>query len=177
MQDKLDRLIHLVPPPRHPNDNKGDWAQIEAETNLKFPEDYKRFIGIYGTGTFCGIMEIDSPFCAARVWGSIQERYHKGTALFKMLDEIGGLVSYPHYPTVPGLLACATFGSDLLGWYTDENPESWFMIYRSRTGEYFELPEFGFVDFLFGAITGEIPIDRPFFDPIRQEDYRPYLPH
>jgi hypothetical protein len=128
---------------------------------LIFPDDYKQFIGLYGTGTMCSLFEIDSPFRFSEIYRmSAREAWVTRTGIYQELDRFGANPhSYPLYPTIPGLLSCATYGTtDIIGWFTNPDPALWYIVYRDRENGYFELPGMGFVEFLVTAIKGESPL-------------------
>ncbi len=58
----LDELLTVLPPPKRPLHNRGDWAAVEAAIGLRLPADYKAFIAAYGRGTINNCLEIQSPF-------------------------------------------------------------------------------------------------------------------
>jgi hypothetical protein len=166
MNSFLRELQILVPPPSDPKNTKGNWSSIEAEMGLVFPDDYKQFIELYGTGTLCSLIEIGSPFLLGETYRmSVREAWIIRTGVYHQHDQFLESPSpYSYYPEIPGLLPCATDSSgDIIGWLTNVDPELWYLVYRNRENGYFELPEMGFVEFFVAALRGEVPMPEYYF--------------
>ncbi|VTR99368.1 Uncharacterized protein OS=Streptosporangium roseum (strain ATCC 12428 / DSM 43021 / JCM 3005 / NI 9100) GN=Sros_9077 PE=4 SV=1 [Gemmata massiliana] len=161
MDSFLRAMTLLIPPPVEPRDTIGDWSALEAEMGLIFPEDYKQFIALYGTGTLCSLIEIDSPFRLAKLYQtSTREAWITRTGVYHQHDQfLTSPPPYSYYPAIPGLLPCAADASgDLIGWLTNATPELWRIVYRDRENAYFEVPGMGFVEFLVAAIKEQAPV-------------------
>jgi hypothetical protein len=147
---------------------------------LVFPNDYKQFIGLYGTGTMCSLFEIDSPHRLSKVYRvPAREAWITRTGVYHELDKfLENPLPYPLYPKIPGLLPCATHGTtDLIGWLTNLDPELWYIVYRDRENGYFELPGMGFVEFLVAAIKGEIPTPETYLSKAILNEPRVFEPY
>ncbi len=48
----IENLVEIMSPPTNPVEvgNKKEWINIERKMRISFPDDYKEFISIYGTG-------------------------------------------------------------------------------------------------------------------------------
>src|SRR5262249_35246160 len=62
LMQTLVELLTVLPPPRRPFHNQGDWAVVEAAIGLRLPSDYKAFVAAYGRGTINNCLVIESPF-------------------------------------------------------------------------------------------------------------------
>jgi hypothetical protein len=70
-------------------------------------------------------------------------------------------IPFPLYPHVPGLLPWGTYGDvDVLGWLTNADSGHWRIVYKSQYEGYFELTDYGFVQFLVSAIQGTTPLPK-----------------
>jgi hypothetical protein len=176
----LRELRLLVPPPPDPRNARGDWRTLEAEMGLVFPDDYKQFIGLYGTGTMCSLFEIDSPFLFSEFYRvPVREAWITRTGIYRELDRFSeNPLPYPVYPEIPGLLSCATYGTtDIIGWLTNLDPQLWYLVYRDRENGYFELRGMGFVEFLVAAIKGETPMPETYFSKAILNESRVFNPY
>ena len=180
MNPFLQELCFLVPPPLDPRNATGDWAALEAEMGLVFPDDYKQFIGAYGTGTMCSLFEIDSPFRLSEIYQMpAKEAWITRTGIYHELDRFSDSFSpYSIYPKNSGLLPCATYGTtDIIGWLMNLDPNLWYIVYRDRENGYFELPGMGFVEFLVAAIKGETPLPETYLSKAILKQPRVFEPY
>ena len=51
----VEKLKGLVPPLVPPPENAIDWEMAEQEYGLPFPEDFKRFVSVYGNVMWCDV--------------------------------------------------------------------------------------------------------------------------
>lgn len=59
MDQQLEKLKVLMPPPQNPKQNQVDWHAIEETLGLKYPTSFKDFIGVYGASKW---LDYYSPF-------------------------------------------------------------------------------------------------------------------
>ncbi len=155
MSKALDELLTVLPPPKRPLHNNGDWAAVEAAIGLRLPPDYKAFIAAYGRGTINGCLEIESPFGPkpdVRTWWVNWATFYDDVAEFEP-------VPYPVYPQPGGLLPFGTLGDvDLLNWCTAGVAEQWPFVYYDRTEGFIEVKGLTAVEFLLEAVTQRSPL-------------------
>jgi hypothetical protein len=151
----LDKLLKVLPPPKRPLHNQGDWAAVEAAVGLRLPPDYKEFIAAYGRGTISNCLEIESPFGLKpdiRQWWTDWAAFYDCVAEYEPLP-------YPIYPQSGGLLPFGTLGDvDILNWRTDGKPEQWPFVYYDRTEGFFEIKRLTAVEFVLEAVTRRSPL-------------------
>lgn len=54
----IEVLKKLMPPPKSPYCNDGDWHAVEERIGFQFPGDYKSFIRWYGSGSVMTFMHV-----------------------------------------------------------------------------------------------------------------------
>ena len=149
----IDELQSLVPPPSQPKAAEGDWKALESELGVRFPDDYKSYIQTYGSGTLCTYFYIVSPF---ELLDPPRAYWANWASFYKDMAELGEVIPYPFYPSVPGLFPIGTYGDvDILNWLTAGEPENWSFVYYDRTEGFFDLGNIGFVQFLVSVLRGE----------------------
>ena len=59
----LERLVEMVPPPRALRElgYRPDWDRVESQLGTALPADFKRLAELYGTGDFCGQVDLVAP--------------------------------------------------------------------------------------------------------------------
>jgi len=57
----LSELGKLMNPPAHPLEADVEWGAVEAALSATLPQDYKDFIGMYGSGSINGFLTILNP--------------------------------------------------------------------------------------------------------------------
>ncbi len=151
----LDELLEVLPPPKRPLHNHGDWGAVEAAIGLNLPSDYKAFIAAYGRGTINNCLEIESPFGLkddVRKWWGNFAAFYDCVAKYESLP-------YPIYPQPGGLLPFGTLGDvDLLNWLTTGEPEQWPFVYYNREKGFFEVKGLMAVEFVLEAVTQRSPL-------------------
>ena len=58
----FENIFKVIPPPKNPIHNTGDWNLIENKYKIKFPKDYKKIIVNYGSGCYSSCFQFISPF-------------------------------------------------------------------------------------------------------------------
>ncbi|MCR9234543.1 MAG: pentapeptide repeat-containing protein [bacterium] len=116
----LDELLTLIPPPVKPAHTAGDWAKIETELGVVFPDDFKHLIASYGSGRFFNDLNIFNPLTS-------QGRESITTSL-EMLEDLREACEYlwPIHPEEAGILP---WGDDSNGnyfcWLAGGEPNDW----------------------------------------------------
>jgi len=142
-----------------------DWGLIESAF-LEFPEDYKCFLGKYGTGCIAGFIYIFNPASKndnlnlskqieKQLW-SLRECRPEGLRLY---PEVGGILPF-------GI----TDNGDLLGWNINRGDGvSGIIVVDSRTSAW-ETFNIGFSQFLVGILRKNIVCT------IFPDDFPPHQP-
>ncbi|MBL8799152.1 MAG: TIGR02996 domain-containing protein [Planctomycetia bacterium] len=171
--DPLDELRTVVPPPKRPYANTGNWDGIEKQLGLVLPADYKAYISAYGGGDI-GCIEIPSPFGThedVRVWWERWASFYRDIAEYED-------VPYRAFPEAGGLLPFGTLGTvDNLSWLTVGEPNGWPFVYRHRDDGFFQIKGLSAVEFILEAVTQRSPLLTQLrrlsaFDP--PVDFQPY---
>jgi len=129
----IKQLVKVIPPPKAPLDNEGNWHAAEIIVGTKFPPDFRDLIGRYGSGAFFrGYLTIYNPLTV------------EGLALMKQAENVHrsyrklGSCPLPLqvHPDRPGLLA---WGGDDNGndycWLTKGKPERWPVVFLGHGSE------------------------------------------
>jgi hypothetical protein len=151
----LDELLTVLPPPKRPLHNQGDWAVVEAAIGLRLPPDYKAFIAAYGRGTINNCLAIQSPF---GLKSDVREWWINWAAFYDCVAEYEPL-PYTIYPQPRGLLPFGTLGDvHILNWRTHGEPEQWPFVYYDRAEGFIEIKGLTAVDFVLEAVTRRSPL-------------------
>jgi uncharacterized protein (TIGR02996 family) len=152
--DPLDELRSLLPPPKRPFANTGNWDEVEKELGLVLPADYKAYIMAYGGGGF-GCIDIPSPFGIRR---DVRRWWESWAAIYRDISQYVE-VPYPVFPEPGGLLCFGTLGDvDNLNWLTVGDPDRWPFVYYDREEGFFEIKGLSAVEFMLEAATQRSPL-------------------
>jgi hypothetical protein len=155
IDDLLDRLCDLVPPPTHPHYNKGDWSAIERAFGLTLPDDYKRLIETYGQGEFVGHAHCSGLLITSYLGPRPVEQ---ANGFGEMILSLGPM-SYSVYPDVPGLLGVGSYGDkDSIAWHTVGDPEDWPIIYHAPETGMNEIHQMGILEFTVSVLKESSPL-------------------
>lgn len=128
----IEELVAVVPPPKKPLDNEGDWESAAFLVGADFPPDFRDLIARYGSGRFFeGYLVVFNPLTL------------RGQASFKLLQEMCSTwregprpLPLDVHPKRPGLLP---WGRDENGnsycWLTRGKPERWPVVYLQHGWE------------------------------------------
>lgn len=181
---RLAALARLMPP-EHGADEQVDWAAAEARWGVRFPGDYRAFMGRYGGGSINGEAVVLLPLPEQGVrWppGDLAEETDN-VRLTRRKE--GGRDALDVGPD--DLLAWGvTAGPDILCWLTtDPDPDRWPVVVCGRhTSPTFTVHPYGMVEFLARLLGDEFedpPVSLVFWDgaPARfvhwREEQRRYL--
>jgi len=158
MSSHLRRLARLLPPPSTPIETMPDgverfdmkrhafvrlasWADAERVLGTKIPDDYKAFIGTYGSGEVEEVLRVMNPFS-----------HMAGVDLIYRSQEVAELFGpqgRSFFPRPAGLLVMAsTSNGDFLAWRTGGDPNSWPIVLleaRSNHAPTFDKPLTAFI--------------------------------
>jgi hypothetical protein len=183
MVPSLEKLIKLESPPANPlaSGTPERWRQVETELGLRFPNDYKRLIDLYGVGHWVNFVEIMNPFVP---WQHAQapDFFNWARKRLEGLDEgnrfrTGYAAPFVRHPAPDGLFPFAyDDDSGTLCWQVSGQPDSWRIVCLDRKmSERFERFDMSLTGFLVALLKGEIfprtfsakifPIQRPAFRP------------
>jgi hypothetical protein len=152
------------------------WEQVERDLGTALPDDYKRFVSIYGTGRIDQFLWIFTPTASSKYINLVEAN----RAYSQLLDEARKwdreYDPYDLYPAPGGLLAFgATDNGNVLYWKTRDAPSQWTVVaYQSRGLEHFDFNG-SMSEFLAALLSREItcnvfpadfPSVRPTFVPV-----------
>ena len=153
-----------MPPPTRPAWNSGDWDDVEARMNTRFPDDFKDFISTYGSGRVSGYLNVVSPF--KRTEGG-QElalvslikdvTYQLGAYVEDGLMDGSLPVMYPHSE---GLLLFGTSADHHeIFWKTEASPEQWdVVVFTTNLFQFDHLPGTSMTKFIYDLIAHSGPL-------------------
>ncbi len=150
MTSAIRLLRRLLPPPKRPLENQGDWSAIEEELQIELPDDYKQFIELYGTGSISNFINVYNPFTSNAIF--------ELRCAVRRLEALNNIENkrFDILPVKNGLLA---WGKDANGdeflWHTKGSPSRWpiRVFIKSRTFPYFNV---SMTEFLVACIQGKV---------------------
>jgi len=153
----LNPLLEILPPPKNPVEvpSAEDWSATETQLS-RLPEDYKAFVGRFGTGNVSGFIWILNPASENRYLNLHSELKPILSAL-RELRESGEPCPYPLYPEPGGLLPFGkSENGDALYWLTIGEPERWPIVVNAARDAVYEKFECDMTDFLAGILSRRI---------------------
>lgn len=172
----IEQLEKILEPPIDPVDRPvaNGWSAVEKKLG-KLPDDYKRFIEMYGTGSIDGFVWIFNPFAANKNLNLLDQVLIKISALSDLGDTFGEAIPFPLFPKPNGLLPFGvTDNGDVLFWQAASNPAGWKVIINAAREPKWKQYDVGITDLLTGLLSrqmicevfpGDFPSDRPVFYP------------
>ena len=152
----IDDLKLLIPPPTSAVEipSVDDWKQYERALT-KLPEDYKSFIGVYGTGVIDNFMGVYNPAATNNYLNLLWQTKTILEALRVTSVEFPSAFPMARFPEPGGFLPFAgTDNGDTVFWVTEGNPNAWTVAAMdARSPEVFSY-EGGMVDFLIDVLSG-----------------------
>jgi hypothetical protein len=158
----LEALNKVLKPPGCPSERprESDWQPIEQNLGFELPEDYKEFIGCYGTGAVDNFLWVFSPFSKNKHLNLLQEGKVKLQALRQLADEFGEEIPYLLYPDSNGLLPWGvTDNGDVLYWLCKGPPTSWLIVVNESRGPAWREFPLVVTTFLAALGTKELVVD------------------
>ncbi|MFB8242070.1 SMI1/KNR4 family protein [Kitasatospora purpeofusca] len=146
MHPDIERLGKVMSP-KHGADERVDWAAARASWGVDFPEDYRAFMALCGSGSISDEAEILAP---APVGTTLVSSMADTTADARHLWRMEGGRSVLDVESNHILAWGGTSGPDLLCWLTaDKDPDRWPVLVIGRhTRPMFTVHPFGMAEFL-----------------------------
>lgn len=160
----LDDLIKRLPPPSNPTEvpTEGDWARAESALGIALPDEYKGFIGTYGSGRVDDFAAVLGP--AARGRYNLLEAWREYREVIGEMNDGPAPLSYGSHPATPGLLPIVvTDNGDVWFLLTGDNGPWRVAVFKSRAMDV-DVHEGGLIGFLQNAIKndlGVLPANQP----------------
>ncbi|MBV9849809.1 MAG: SMI1/KNR4 family protein [Armatimonadetes bacterium] len=131
----LKRLRQIAAPPRSPiaPGTQQQWGKVEEAVGLRFPEDYKQLIGVYGHGCFADFVWLFNPFFFGYAMGA-RDYSTNVKGRLKALEELrlkwpDDTAPFPSWPTPGGVYPWGTTDNGgTLCWLTVGSPEEWTVV-------------------------------------------------
>ncbi|MFB7382527.1 SMI1/KNR4 family protein [Kitasatospora purpeofusca] len=139
--------LSKVMSPEHGADEQVDWVAARARWGVAFPEDYRAFMAVYGSGSISDEADILAPApVGTTLVASMAEETADARRLWQAEGGPAALDVDPNHILAWG----ATSGPDLLCWLTeDEDPDRWPVLVVGRhTRPMFTVHPFGMTEFL-----------------------------
>ena len=148
----IEELMSIVPPPKTPIGNKGDWNSIETELGLQMSEDYKQFISNYGAGSISGMIAVGNPFIqpvsARRFWENWVD-------IYRDIAANGTEVPYQLYPAKPGLMPIGHYADfNIINWLAGNDANDAELVFYTRSDGFFNLGQITMTRFIIQLLTG-----------------------
>lgn len=153
----FNSLIDVLLPPQNPAElpTTEDWNATERQI-CRLPEDYKDFVGRFGTGNVSGFIWILNPVSQHR-YLNLHAEIEPILGALRELRESGEACPYPLYPEPGGLLPFGkSDNGDALYWLTIGEPKRWPIVVNAARDEMYEKFECDMTDFLAGILTRRI---------------------
>lgn len=169
-----------LPAPSNPREVDVDWSAVQASLGTDLPDDYKTFVGRYGTGAICDFLYVLTPAAASPHLNLLV----RGAVVLHALREyrsdsarIGVSVPYSAFPSLGGLLPWGiTDNGDTCFWRTgDADPNRWTVVVNDGRGSMWDRFGGTMSEFLEALLTrgyvSEILTDDEF--PPKTKSFRP----
>ena len=181
MHPNVAKIVELLPPPEHPQFNRGDWREVEAEIGTPLPQDFMDFNETYGVVNICNVLWLHNPFYFVGKDAHIPLVMPKQSlreiieAELEDMNSISGgrdNVPFPDFPAPGGLLPCgATDCGDLVFWITEGEPDDWGVFFWPFGGRpTFTMRDSNITAFLWGLLTLNSPV---FPEGLAREPFEP----
>jgi len=147
----------IVLPPRNPAEvpDAVTWSSVQMNLT-KFPNDYKAFIQLYGTGCIDAFIWIYNPASKNPNLNLEQQVVSQKTTL-KEVNESEVETFIPLFPSPHGVLPFGiTDNGDVLFWETYRNPNSWTVAVLAARSSPLLRFDMNMTSFLAGVCDGSI---------------------
>jgi hypothetical protein len=161
MNDPIASLLKRFPPPSQPVErtDPGIWQQVEKELNSSLPQDYKKLVDQYGSGSWLNYLWVFNPQSKDTKLNLLDQIKRQLYADRMIKKKFNGEIAFPLFPDVGGLLPWAiTENRERLYWLTEGDSLNWpTIIYESR-GSKHEIHTLTCTALISGWVSGEISI-------------------
>lgn len=157
--DSLDLLKMIAPPPASPRETGTEqgWAETERILGLALPQDYKRLIAAYATGSFDDFLWVLNPFAGNRFLNLMERRDMTLDAYESAWQLAPGQRSFLAHLRAGDLLAWGiTDNGDEMYWRTGGVPDGWPTVLNESRGPLCEVHELPATGFLVRLLSGEV---------------------
>ncbi len=159
----FEDLFDVVRPPARPVDARpaddDAWNDVEFRLGLRLPQDFKKLVEVYGSGSWGSFLTTLNPFSLDPEL-NLERRVHDILRLDHGNQRAFPTeVPFPLYPERDGLFPWAFTSTGLrLYWLADENlePDAWQILVLEGLGFLFERYQPPATDLLVRFVTGEI---------------------
>lgn len=173
----FQELAEILNKPLNPIEtvDANQWEFFELVTGIFLPDDYKEYLGFYGTGIIGGVITPYNPFCKRQLWKArytCRDWMRELCAIIEHKQQFGKAVfPYPVYPDPGGVLPWgSTDNGDRLFWLTTNSPNDWKVLMNESRSSSFEVFEHSMTGFIKGLITGEIESEIIPYDSIDRDN-------
>lgn len=113
-------LVAVMPTPNVPFEasSADAWASVEARLGTSLPDDYKEFIGLYGSGRIANFLWIFNPFSSNKNL-NLEQQIELQSSVLGELESYGEKNPYKSFPAPGGVLPFGiTDNGDVVFWRT-----------------------------------------------------------
>ncbi|MET8983209.1 SMI1/KNR4 family protein [Streptomyces sp. NPDC004539] len=152
----LEHLRELLPVPPSGGDAV-DWQEVERNTELVFPADYRAFVEEYGGGVINEYLSVNTPPVLDSPYGDILDKLET-TLSDRDQQELSALLGVSDLP--PLLPFADTANGDTAFWLRVGSPDDWRVTVFRRQSPYgtsrWTLFDAGMVPFFIAVLVNEI---------------------
>jgi hypothetical protein len=158
MNDALQELMRLVPPPDQPPP-PADWAAAREKFGFDLPDDYRELIDVYGSGLFDEELSVLAPGRDSETWDLLRQTDKQLSGLRYVRDQAGEELPYEPEPVSGGLIPWGITGNGDVGYWRvvdAEAPSSWTVVVDEVRGGEWHPFDGTVTDFLAGLFSGRV---------------------
>lgn len=171
----IDELIAVMTTPDVPFEapSTDGWASVEARLGTSLPEDYKKFINLYGSGKIANFLWIFNPFSSNENL-NLERQVELQSAVLGELEEYGEKNPYKSFPAPGGVLPFGiTDNGDVVFWRTEGETSRWSVAVNESRAPEWEIFDLSMSQFLAALLAKKItckifpknfPGAHPFFE-------------
>jgi hypothetical protein len=150
----IDDLMRVMPPPAAPKEaDDTRWHEVEKQIGTALPNDFKQFIGTYGSGRINDFIWMLNPFSHRKNINLIEQQSRQLNALRTLINDFGERCPYALFPEPGGLLPCGfTDDGDIIHWLTSGVPSEWGVIVNDSRGPQYAKYDLSLTEFLFRIV-------------------------
>jgi hypothetical protein len=149
--DKLTQVLAKPKKPYFPISDPDKWNEVESRIGTQLPNDFKDFIGHYGTGAIGDFIVLFNPFSPIK-----SANYFDYMDFVLRTQREFNESPFPVFPEHEGMLPLATTSDgDRILWLTKGSPDTWTIVVLAVRSDYYETYPFGMSELLFRLTTPE----------------------